>query len=405
MTVSNGTHCECAVQALHSRIGERPNGPATVLAIATAYPETIIEQSTYHEKLFEMCGESENVSLKAKFKRMTDPSCIDKRHTFVTPELVAKHPEFASYDGASLTTRVTIANQVIPEIAAEATLKAVAEWGQPLSSITHMVVATTTAFGLPAIDLAIARKLNLSTTVQRICMTQTGCWGGGALMRVARMVAESTANARVLVIAAEANTVMNFRKPIEDTLYKVDGFQAHVTLGDGACALIVGCDPVANVERGIFEILWSTQMSVPDSRGALAGELSEIGLFQTLEKDTVPKHIAKHLGELTGSGRELVGTPEYRDMFWVVHPGAYRILEVVAEVFGLDKEHLQPSWDVLRNFGNISSPTCLFVLDEMRKRSKRIGAATTGAGCEWGFIVGLGPGFNMEVSLLRSVPL
>jgi len=100
-----------------------------------------------------------------------------------------------------------------------------------------------------------------------------------------------------------------------------------------------------------------------------------------------------------------VGTPQYGDMFWVVHPGAYKILEVVAEVFGLEKEQLQPSWDVLRNFGNMSSPTCLFVLDEMRKRSKRVGAGTTGAGCEWGFLVGFGPGFNMEVSLLRSVPL
>ena len=74
------------------------------------------------------------------------------------------------------------------------------------------------------------------------------------------------------------------------------------------------------------------------------------------------------------------------------------------QVFGLEKEQLQPSWDVLRSFGNMSSPTCLFVLDQMRKWSKLVGAATTGAGCEWGLLVGLGPGFNMEVTLLRSVP-
>jgi len=403
-SLSNGSRQEVGVQEPHARLVALPKGPASVLAIGTANPPATIEQSTYHEKLFEMCGISDDASLKAKFKRMSDQSCVEKRHTFVTPELIAQYPEFASYDDVSLTTRLTIANKVAPELAVEAIHNAVAEWGQPLSAITHMVVATTSAIGMPGIDLAIARKLNLSPTVQRICMTQTGCWGGGSVIRVGRVLAESVANARVLVIAVEANTVMNFRRPIEDTLYKVDGFQSHVTLGDGACALILGCDLVAP-ERPIFELYWSTQMAVPDTSNALSGALSESGLLQTLHKDSVPKLIAKHLTELTSPGRDLVGTPEYSDMFWVVHPGAFKILEVVAETLGLKKEHLQPSWDVLRNFGNMSSPTCLFVLDELRKSSKRVGAATTGAGCEWGFIVGLGPGFNLEVSLLRSVPL
>lgn len=339
-----------------------------------------------------------------KFAIAGDRSCIDERHTFVTPELVAKHPEFGSYGDASLTTRVAIANKVVPEIAVEATHKAVQEWGRPLSDITHMVVATTSATGIPGIDLAIARDLGLAPTVQRINMYQTGCWGGGAVIRVGRILAESAQNARVLVIAVEANTVMNFRKPIEETLYKVDGFLAHVTLGDGAAALILGSDPVAP-ERPIFELHWSTQMAVPDSADAIAANMSEHGLLQTLQKNVVPLMIAKHLGELTSAGRDLVGAPRYPDMFWVVHPGAYRILEVVTEVFGLETVQLQPSWDVLRYFGNMSSPTCLFVLDELRKRSQRVGAATTGAGCEWGFLVGLGPGFNMEVTLLRSVPL
>jgi chalcone synthase len=92
-------------------------------------------------------------------------------------------------------------------------------------------------------------------------------------------------------------------------------------------------------------------------------------------------------------------------MFWVVHPGAYKILEVVAETVGVEKEKLQPSWDILENFGNMSSPTCLYVLDEMRQRSIRLGASTTGMGSEFGFLLGLGPGFNLELTLLRSVPI
>lgn len=339
------------------------------------------------------------------FANVGDTSCIDKRHTFVTPELLAQHPELATYSDNSLSTRVAIANKVLPEIAVEATRNAAQEWGRPLSAITHMVLATTSATSIPGIDLAIARALHLAPTVQRVCMYQTGCWGGAAALRVARLLAESTRHARVLVIAAEANTVMNFRKPIEDTLYKVDGFLAHASLGDGAAALVVGADPLPSAERPLFELHWSAQMAVPHSEAAITANMSESGLIQRLQKDSVPILIAKHLQELTSAGSALVGAPIYTDMFWAVHPGAWKILEVVAETLGLQREHLQPSWDVLRRYGNCSSPTCLLVLDEMRRRSQRVGAATTGAGREWGFLVGLGPGFTMEVSLLRSVPL
>lgn len=133
-------------------------------------------------------------------------------------------------------------------------------------------------------------------------------------------------------------------------------------------------------------------------------DISEYGLLQYLGKDYVPTLIAKHLPEIAAEGRALVGNPTPREMFWIVHPGAWKILEVVAEAMGLDNDHLQPSWNTLRDFGNMSSSTCLFVLNEMRNLSKRTGASTTGRGNEWGMLLGFGPGFNMEVSLLRSFP-
>ncbi len=334
-----------------------------------------------------------------------DSSCIKKRHTFLTPELFKAHPELLTYWDNSLTTRNEIANKVVPEIGYEAAIKAVEEWGHPLSDITHMVFATTSSTSIPGTDLKIARMLGLHPTVQRVCLYQTACWGGGAVVRIARNLAESAKGARVLVVIAEANTVMNFRAPNQDTLYKVDGFLAHATLGDGAAALVIGADPQPEVERPIYEMYWSTQMAVPDSEHVLEGKITEAGLFQQGDKDTVRIVIAKHLAEFTSQGKQLVGNPDSRDMFWVVHPGAYKILEDVAEAVGVEKEKLQASWDVLENFGNMSGPTCLFALDEMRQRSIRLGASTTGMGSEFGFLLGLGPGFNMELTLLRSVPI
>jgi len=70
MGEGNGVHSEVALQQPHARVVPLPKGPACVLGIGTAYPAATIEQSSYHDKLFEMCGVSDNVTLKAKFKRM-----------------------------------------------------------------------------------------------------------------------------------------------------------------------------------------------------------------------------------------------------------------------------------------------------------------------------------------------
>nr|QBQ18369.1 chalcone synthase 021 [Pohlia nutans]QCF46620.1 chalcone synthase [Pohlia nutans] len=398
-----------------ARLVPRPEGPACVVAIGTAFPADVIQQSTYHDKLFAMCGVSDE-SLKAEFKYMCDSSYIDKRHTFVTPELVVQHPELASHGDASLTTRLAIANKVIPELAVEATRNAVREWGRPLSSITHMVLTTTSATSVPGIDVAIARALHLAPTVQRICVYQTGFSGGGAVLRIGRLLAESAQNARVLIIAVEANSVMTFRKPAlePESLKQPDGFSpalwVHSTLGDGAAALIMGCHPIPALrgvpgEHPLFEIHWSAQMVIPDSEAVLKADLSESGLIWHVQKGTLRDVIVKHLQEATCMGRDVAGASmSHSEMFWVVHPGAYLVLEAVEQVLGLERKQLQPSHDVLRNFGNCSSPTILFVLDEMRRRSEREDAQTTGVGCTWGLSVALGPGFNIEVSLLRSFP-
>ena len=91
--------------------------------------------------------------------------------------MIKEHPELATYtEENSLTTRVNMANKVIPKISIEAVEAAMQEWGRPLSDITHMVFATTTVTSIPGVDLEIARALGLKPNVQRICMYQTGMY-------------------------------------------------------------------------------------------------------------------------------------------------------------------------------------------------------------------------------------
>lgn len=116
-----------------------------------------------------------NTPVCVKFATNAADNKVEKRHTCITEEVIKEHPELASYtEENSLTTRVNMANEVVPKIAMEAVHAAVQEWGRPLSDITHMVFATTAVTSIPGVDLEIARKLGLKPSVQRICMYQTG---------------------------------------------------------------------------------------------------------------------------------------------------------------------------------------------------------------------------------------
>ena len=94
---------------------------------------------------------------------------------------------------------------------------------------------------------------------------------------------------------------------------------------------------------------------------------------------------------------------ELNKLFYVVHPGGPLVLSNVEEKLGLSEGKLKESWNVLREYGNMWSSTVIFILNEVRKRSKIEGKGTIGEGLEWGVFLGFGPGVVIETVLLRSV--
>jgi len=90
-------------------------------------------------------------------------------------------------------------------------------------------------------------------------------------------------------------------------------------------------------------------------------------------------------------------------LFYAVHPGGPHVLSKVEEKLGLSEGKLKESWNVLREYGNMWSSTVIFILNEVRKRSKIEGKGTTGEGLEWGVLLGFGPGMVIETVVLRSV--
>uniref|UniRef100_A0A7N0V9W2 Chalcone synthase n=2 Tax=Kalanchoe fedtschenkoi TaxID=63787 RepID=A0A7N0V9W2_KALFE len=229
-------------------------------------------------------------------------------------------------------------------------------------------------------------------------MYQQGCFAGGTVLRLAKDLAENNKGARVLVVCSEI-TAVTFRGPSDTHL---DSLVGQALFGDGAAAIIIGSDPVPEVEKPLFELVSAAQTILPDSDGAIDGHLREVGLTFHLLKD-VPGLISKNIEKSLVEAFKPLGISDWNSLFWIAHPGGPAILDQVELKLGLKEEKLRATRHVLSEYGNMSSACVLFIMDEMRRKSKEKKLATSGEGLEWGVLFGFGPGLTVETVVLHSL--
>nr|QEE80316.1 chalcone synthase [Dianthus chinensis] len=382
------------------RKAQRAEGPATILAIGTATPPNCVYQADYPDFYFRVTKSEHMTGLKEKFKRMCDKSMIKKRYMFLTEDILKEKTNLCEYMGSSLDTRQDMVVSEVPRLGKEAAVKAIKEWGQPKSKITHVIMCTTSGVDMPGADYQLTKLLGLRPSVRRFMLYQQGCFAGGTVLRLAKDLAENNKGARVLVVCSEI-TAICFRGPTETHL---DSMVGQALFGDGAGALIVGSDPDLTIERPLFQMAWAAQTLLPDSEGAIDGHLREVGLTFHLLKD-VPGLISKNINKALEEAFTPLGISDWNSIFWIAHPGGPAILDQVEAKLGLKEEKLTATRNVLSEFGNMSSACVLFILDEMRKKSLKEGCATTGEGLDWGVLFGFGPGLTVETVVLHSVPV
>ena len=325
---------------------------------------------------------------------------IKKRYMHLNEEILTENPKMCEYMAPSLDARQDIVVVEVPKLGKEAATKAIKEWGQPKSKITHLVFCTTSGVDMPGADYQLTKLLGLRPSVKRLMMYQQGCFAGGTVLRLAKDLAENNRGARVLVVCSEI-TAVTFRGPSDSHL---DSLVGQALFGDGAAAVIIGADPDTKIERPLFQLVSAAQTILPDSDGAIDGHLREVGLTFHLLKD-VPGIISKNIEKSLVEAFTPIGISDWNSLFWIAHPGGPAILDQVEIKLGLKEEKLRSTRHVLSEYGNMSSACVLFILDEMRKSSAENGQATTGEGLDWGVLFGFGPGLTVETVVLHSVPV
>nr|AJP06257.1 CHS1 [Pinus tabuliformis] len=396
----NGRNVKGSHELAGFRKEQRAEGPASVLAIGTANPPGIFFQSSYPDFYFDITNSSHKTELKEKFKRMCEKSGIRKRHMYLTEEILKSNPNITAHSAPSLDARQDMVVVEVPKLGKEAASKAIKEWGQPKSKITHLLSAQPVVSTCRARDYALTKLLGLRQTVKRVMLYQQGCFAGGTVLRIAKDLAENNRGSRILVVCSEV-TAVTFRGPNESHL---DSLVGQALFADGAAAVIVGADPIKGSENALFEIWWTGENILPDSEGAIDGHLREVGLTFHLLKD-VPGLISKNIEKILKEAFDQFGVSDWDDLFWIAHPGGPAILDQIEGKLQLGSSKLECTRSVLAEYGNMSSACVLFIMDNMRRKSEESGRNTTGEGLEWGVLFGFGPGLTVETVVLRSLPI
>ena len=245
----------------------------------------------------------------------------------------------------------------LAEAAARAALRDAALDAQEL---THVVTVSCTGFFSPGLDAVLVDRLGLSPGVERTHIGFMGCHGALNGLRVAAAFAGANPDARVLVAAVELCT-LHFAYGRDPQLVV-----ANALFSDGAAAVVGVSD--GGSDTGAWRVLANGALLMPDSTDAMSWRIGDHGFRMTLAA-TVPDLIGAHVSGWLEQwlGQHGLGFDDVAS--WAVHPGGPRILSAVGDAVGLTNSALEVSRDVLAEYGNMSSATVLFILDELRRRA------------------------------------
>jgi len=283
--------------------------------------------------------------------------------------------------GPSTAQRMQVFSEHALPLAHRAVCAALADSAVSVEEITDLVTVSCTGFQAPGIDLALCKSLALPASVHRTHIGFMGCHGALNGMRVANSHCASNPNSTVLLVAVELCSLhYNFSG-------EKDHLVSNALFADGAAALIMR-NRTADREGGI-QIPGNVSYIVPNSEEMMSWKVGNNGFVMQLSprvpgiiEEALPEWLGHELGNAGLSISEIGG--------WAVHPGGPRILEATRRALDLNDNALEPSKYILEGHGNMSSPTVLFILEELRRRD---------LARPW-VILAFGPGLTIELAIL-----
>jgi predicted naringenin-chalcone synthase len=218
--------------------------------------------------------------------------------------------------------------------------------------ITHLITVSCTGMSAPGLDLQIMELMDLEKNIFRTSVNFMGCYAAIHALKIADAFCKVDQQAQVLIVCTELCT-LHFQR--EATM---DNITSSLLFGDGSASVLISGDE--NAHEGLYLDHFYSEVIAKGKRD-MAWELSSNGFLMTLS-GYVPDLIEEDFEKIVGCALEKEMLSKEDITHWCIHPGGKRVLEAIHKSLGFNDGQLSASYNILNEFGNLSSATVLFVL-------------------------------------------
>jgi len=366
------------------------NDLSKIISISTALPEYKHQQNDILNFMQNVYAMDEVEKRKLKF--LYHQSAICTRYS-VLPDYSLNADQWQFYPASenlepfpSLELRMKWFGKCAAPLSVSAIKKCITEKICE-DEITHLITVSCTGMSAPGLDLQIMEIMKLSTNIFRTSVNFMGCYAAIHAMKLADAFCKNDPNAKVLIVCTELCT-LHFQK--ETT---ADSIASALLFGDGSAAILITHDD--HKLDGLKIKNFYSEVGF-NGKEHMSWQLSSSGFLMKLS-GYVPELIEEDFDQLLQKTLQNAQMEKEEISHWCIHPGGKRILSSIEKCTSISNYDLQYSYRILNDYGNMSSPTILFVLKEIMDSFKNIKGTGTNI-----FGAAFGPGLTMETFILSD---
>lgn len=348
-----------------------------ILSVATANPPHKVGQPEVRDLVRIMFDRLHGLE---RLITVFENTGIESRYLSAPLEWFTKHQSFADKNQLWFETALNLCESACREALQQASVAP--------EQVGAVVLVTTTGIATPSLEAHLIQRLGIPLSAVRLPIWGLGCAGGSAGLARAAEIAHNRPNQFVLMVAVELCSLTFVRGDLSKS-----NLVATSLFADGAAAVVMGMPTPSSRAVGP-SVLGGFSRLLPGSYDVMGWDVMQEGL-QVRFAQSIPALVEGELGHLIRDGLTSHNLSASDVGTWTLHPGGAKVLAAYRDGMGVDQASLEASFCVLKKFGNMSSPTVLFVLARQMYQLEKPPPGSAGV------LLALGPGFAAEGVVLR----
>lgn len=354
-----------------------------LISIGTAVPKHSAAQTAILEF---MHAAYNNDAASRKLNVLFHNSGISTRYS-VIPDFDKSKQQHVFFNGTPSTANVENRLDVFKEQAIPLAIEAITDSFEKIHTtihefgITHLITVTCTGLSAPGLDAELIEHLNLPKDIFHTAVNFLGCNAAFHALKIADLISRSDERAKILVVCVELCTLHFQPKDNNDNLL------SNTIFGDGAAAVIITAD---HHQQSGLKIEGFYSLLLSEGKDLMGWNVTPLN-FEMVLDSKIPELIGDEINELLVKAAKKFDIRPELIANWAIHPGGKKILDVIKSKLHLSEDKMNASYKILNEYGNMSSSTILFVLNELMHEKQKQGENL--------FSIGFGPGLSIDTAL------